>query len=315
MQVYRDLREIPEFHLAVVTIGTFDGVHRGHQQILEQMKAVAESVSGDTVIITFDPHPREILHAADHPPKLLNTLEEKIRLLEQAGIGHLVVIPFTLEFSRLSPEQFIEDFLVRHFKPYAVIIGYDHRFGHDRAGNIELLEKYSSRCGFRVVEIPRQLVHQVAVSSTRIRQYILEGRVGLASELLGYPYFFSGQVVHGQQLGRSMGYPTANLEPSSSRKLLPADGVYLIRVKPNFEKSHDGLLSIGDRPTFSGNTRQIEAYLFHWNKDLYGQMIEVVVLDFIRPQVRFDSADELKHQMDQDTETAQQLIGGKPAQD
>ncbi|HVB04076.1 MAG TPA: bifunctional riboflavin kinase/FAD synthetase [Chitinophagaceae bacterium] len=312
MQVYRHLENLPAFQNAVVTIGTFDGVHLGHLQILQQMKAAAAACNGDTVIITFDPHPREILDSGAHMPLLLNTLPEKIQLLQTQGIGHLVIVPFTLEFSRLSPQEFIRDFLVRYFHPFTVIIGYDHRFGHHRKGNINLLLQSGPLYGFNVVEIPRQVIHHIAVSSTRIRQYLLEAKLDLAAELLGYPYFFSGQVIRGKQIGRTLGYPTANLEPENPAKLIPADGVYLSRIlilpDKDQEENATGLLSIGNRPTFSGMSRQIEVFLFDWDKDIYGREIRIILLDFLRSQIRFDSAEALKKQMNKDKEKALQLI-------
>ncbi|HUX83740.1 MAG TPA: adenylyltransferase/cytidyltransferase family protein, partial [Chitinophagaceae bacterium] len=200
MQVHRDIENLPAFPRAVVTIGTFDGVHLGHRQILRQMKEVAGAQGGQTVIITFDPHPREVLRPSPNQPGILNTLDEKISLLAEQGMDHLVVVPFTTAFSQLSPEAFIRDFLVRRFHPRTMIIGYDHHFGHDRKGDIGLLCRYGTILGFEVLEIPPRVVHEVTVSSTRIRQDIRDGNLEEASELLGYPYFFSGTVVAGARV-------------------------------------------------------------------------------------------------------------------
>src|SRR5690348_1265532 len=211
MQVHRDLPQLPVFKNAALTIGTFDGVHRGHQQIIHQLKTAAAAGNGESIIITFEPHPREVLFPEDHGVQLLNTLEEKIGLLAEQGIDHVVVAPFTPEFSKLSAAAYIEDFLVKNFHPHTIIIGYDHRFGHNREGDIRLLESVQEKFNFRVIEIPREVVHHVGVSSTKIRHYLREGHAILANELLGYPYFLSGTVIHGDKRGRELGYPTANI--------------------------------------------------------------------------------------------------------
>src|SRR5215213_8497483 len=212
MQVHRNIDALPHIEDAVVTIGTFDGVHEGHKQIISQLRDEARQVNGQTVLITFHPHPRKVLSNDSKPIQLINTLDEKIELLAGQGLDHLVVVPFTKEFSNLSADEYINDFLIGKFHPHTVIIGYDHRFGHDRKGDYLLLEKYAAHADFRLKEIPAYVIDSLTVSSTRIREAIRSGNIHTANELLGYDFFFEGKVIEGNKLGRTLGYPTANLE-------------------------------------------------------------------------------------------------------
>jgi riboflavin kinase/FMN adenylyltransferase len=303
MQVHRDLQHLPDFRNAVITIGTFDGVHSGHQYILQQLHEAAEACNGETVIITFDPHPREVLAPHDRNVRLLTTLDEKIRLLEQRGIHHVVVVPFTKAFSELSAQAYVEDFLIRTFRPHTIIIGYDHRFGHNREGGLELLEAEQQKFGFRLLEIPQQVVHNLAVSSTKIRQSLQDGAIQLANELLGYPYFLHGTVVHGDKMGRQLGFPTANIRLNDDRKLIPAQGVYAVTVETGGRKLK-GALNIGTRPTFNGTELRIEVYILDFDEDIYGADIKVSFLDYIRSDKKFDSVDALVLQMKNDVEKA-----------
>src|SRR5580704_4397188 len=216
MQVYYHTDQLPAFRQAVITIGTFDGVHTGHAQILQQLRQEAARIDGETVIVTFYPHPRKIVRGGTAEVRLLNTLEEKIQLLSWQQVDHLVVVPFTEAFSQLTAEQYIREFLVAKFHPHTVIIGYDHRYGQGRLGDYHLLEQYSETEGFELQEIPVHLLDAVSVSSTRIRDAIAQADITTANQLLGYPFFFSGQVMQGRQLGRTIGYPTANLRVGSS---------------------------------------------------------------------------------------------------
>lgn len=303
MQVHRDLQQLPVFRNAVITIGTFDGVHTGHQYILRQLQEAAAACSGETVIITFDPHPREVLNPQNQPVRLLTTLEEKIQLLEKFGIHHLVVVPFTKTFSELSARAYLEDFLIRTFHPHTIIIGYDHRFGHNREGGLELLEAEQQQYGFRLLEIPQQVVHDLAVSSTKIRKSLQEGATALADELLGYPYFINGTVVHGDKMGRRLGFPTANIHLPDPRKLIPAQGVYAVTAAVSGQW-HKGALNIGTRPTFNGSEQRIEVYILDFDKDIYGEPIRVDFLEYIRPDKKFDSAEALVEQMKDDVRQA-----------
>ncbi|MVT11576.1 bifunctional riboflavin kinase/FAD synthetase [Chitinophaga tropicalis] len=309
MQIHRDLTHLPALRRAVITIGTFDGVHSGHRHIIGQLQQTAAACDGETVIITFDPHPREVLQPGGPPIKLLTTLDEKIALLAAQGIDHLVIVPFTREFSELSARAYLEDFLIRTFNPHTIIIGYDHRFGHNREGGLELLEAEQNRYGFQLVEIPQQVVHDLAVSSTKIRKSLLEGNTDLANELLGYRYFIEGKVIHGDKMGRKLGYPTANIELTDSRKLIPAEGIYAIRVQIDRQgKALNGVMSIGTRPTFNGSDLRVEAHIFDFSGDIYNQLLRVEMISYIRANQKFDNIEALISQMDKDSLIARSVL-------
>lgn len=311
MKVHRELAgSLPEFRNAVVTIGTFDGVHKGHQQILSQLKEEAEKIGGETVIITFHPHPRKIVSSVPGDVKLLTTLAEKKILLEKAGIDHLVVVPFDHHFANLSAEQYITDFLYKYFKPHTIIIGYDHRFGKGRTGDYQLLELYGRQLGVTIKEITEQLLNEITVSSTRIRKAIAENDIATANAALGYPYFFEGLVVEGNQLGRTIGYPTANLHIGSEEKLIPENGVYAVKVEiiGHHEKMYGGMMNIGLRPTVDGKKRVIEVNIFDFNEDIYGQHLRIHVLQQLRNEVKFDGLEELKSQLARDKKDAEAVV-------
>jgi len=303
MQVYRDLQQLPRFKNAVITIGTFDGVHYGHVHILQQLRKVAEDCKGESVVVTFDPHPREILFPQKSATRLLTTLDEKIELLSQHGIDHLVIVPFTKAFSELSAKEYLENFLVQVFNPHTIIIGYDHRFGHNREGGLPLLEAEQSRYGFQLVEIPQQVVDDLAVSSTKIRNSLIAGDVHLANELLGYPYFLQGTVVHGDKLGRTIGFPTANISLNDNRKLVPAKGVYAVDVLLG-DQVFQGALNIGTRPTFDKLELRIEVYIFDFDREIYGESIRANFHAFLREDQKFNSVDSLVEQIKLDVENA-----------
>lgn len=313
MKVYRELGDsLPVFRKAVVTIGTFDGVHLGHRKIIAQLKAEAMRIGGETVIITFHPHPRKIVSSVPGDIRLLSTLEEKTALLEAAGIDHLVIVPFDHIFSNQTAEQYVKDFLWKYFTPHTVIIGYDHRFGKSREGNYQLMKTYGSQLGFEVKEISEQLMNEVVVSSTRIRNAIAENEIELANELLGHPYAFTGVVVEGNQLGRTIGYPTANLHISSEEKLVPGNGVYAVTVSlPQATAPvtlYKGMMNIGLRPTVDGKKRVIEVNIFDFNEDIYGQALQVNLHHYLRGEVKFNGLDELKAQLQQDRIRAEKLL-------
>ncbi len=320
MKVHRDINNLPEFIRAAITIGTFDGVHSGHVQIINQLKKEAEINKGESVIITFDPHPRMVLNKQrnQQPIKLLNTLSEKIELLGKQKIDHLVIVPFTLSFSDQSAEEYISDFLVAKFHPKTIIIGYDHRFGKNRSGDYKLLEKYQKKYHYEVREIPEHVLHHVTISSTKIRQALEGGDIRTANECLGYDYFFEGKVIEGNKLGRTLGYPTANLEIKDPNKLIPADGIYAVNTaigKENetsvsfvAESFHLGMMSIGFRPTIGDHKKMIEVNIFNFHENIYGHILRVYVKYFMRKEEKFDNLEDLKNQITIDEVNAKGLL-------
>ncbi|MEO7801482.1 MAG: bifunctional riboflavin kinase/FAD synthetase [Ginsengibacter sp.] len=307
MQVHRDIGGLPTFKNAVITIGTFDGVHTGHLQIISQLKKEAELVNGESVIITFHPHPRRIIfqqHKYEEGKKindiqLLNTLEERIVLLGNQGVNHLVIIPFTNEFSEQSAEDYIQKFLVLHFQPHIIITGYDHRFGKDRKGNYMLLEQFGERFNYTVKEIPGHVLNNIAISSTKIREALLAGDVDTANKFLGYEYSFSGIVTEGDRIGRTIGYPTANIPPGSIEKLVPANGVYAVNIKINSD-FYKGMMNIGVRPTVGGLQKVVEVNIFNFDKDIYGKNVRIYLKKYLRNEQKFKGLNELKDQLAKD---------------
>lgn len=306
MRVHQNIQELPAFKNAVVTIGTFDGVHLGHQQIIRQLKKEADEISGESVIITFHPHPRKIV-AGGKPVHILNTLPEKTELLNANKIDHLVVVPFDNAFAEQSAAEYVEKFLVEKFHPHTVIIGYDHRFGKGRAGDYHLLEDYGEKLGFLVKEIPERVLNEITISSTAIRNALLHGKIDIANSYLGYDYFFEGIVVKGAAIGKTIGYPTANLHIEQEEKLVPANGVYAVQVQiknnaaDNFEVPRlNGMMNIGIRPTFNGSSRMIEVHLLGFDDNLYDKTIRVYIKEYIRSEIKFSGIDALKAQLAKD---------------
>lgn len=300
MQVHIDINAIPSFKNAVITIGSFDGVHLGHQKIIGQLKKEAVAVKGEAIVITFDPHPRSVINA--HDIHILNTLDEKIELLERAGIDHVVVIPFTEAFAQQTAVEYIENFLVKIFNPHTIVIGYDHKFGKNRSGNYVLLESLCLKYNFRVKEIPRQILQEISISSTSIREALMNHNINKANTLLGYNYFFEGKVVEGNKKGRMIGFPTANLLIENKEKLIPADGVYAVKVSliDNGQLIMDnlkGMMNIGMRPTVNGTQRTIEVHLFDFNERIYGKHLRVYVHQYLRSEQKFNGLEMLKEQL------------------
>ncbi|MBI1342647.1 MAG: bifunctional riboflavin kinase/FAD synthetase [Terrimonas sp.] len=309
MQVHRDLHTLPVFRNAVVTIGTFDGVHEGHRQIIQHLKLEAEKVKGETVIITFHPHPRKIVSSTILGIRLINTLDERIRLLENAGVDHLVIVPFTAAFANLSADDYIREFLVDRFHPHTVIIGYDHRFGKDRMGDYRLLEDQAGIYGFQLREIPKHILQEVSISSTKIREAILHQEISLANLLLGYTFFFTGKVVHGNKLGRQLGFPTANLVVEDSEKIIPGDGIYAVYVElEGTGEKYKAMMSIGFRPTVDGKKRVIEVNIFDFEKEIYGQSLSVFVKQYLRAEVKYDNIEDLVIQIGKDKTASLQVL-------
>lgn len=284
---------------AIVTSGTFDGVHFGHQKILKKVTKYAKSAGGHSVVITFWPHPRFVLRPDDHSLKLLSTFQEKADIMEQTGIDYLVKIPFTKQFSQLSSDQFIRQVLIDKIGTNKLIIGYDHKFGKNREGSFEYLKDNAHVFGFEVEEIPRQDIDHVGVSSTKIRTALTEGHVHTASEYLGRAYELSGKVITGQKMGSSIGFPTANIQVNETYKLIPRDGVYAVRVQID-GNIHNGMLNIGVRPTVDGHNRAIEVHIFDFSKDIYGAEITVNFVKRLRDEQKFEGVDQLKGQLKND---------------
>ena len=306
MQVHRDISGLPYFKNAVITIGTFDGVHEGHRKIIAALKDEAIKVDGESVILTFDPHPRKILNLEKHL-QLINTAEEKIELISKTGIDHLVIVPFNQEFASQTAEEYVEDFLIRKCRPHTIIIGYDHHFGKDRKGNFALLEKKAGVHQFRLMEIPKYVLDEVSISSTKIRNALLNSHIELANKLLGYSFFFEGVVVKGDQLGRKLGYPTANLEYTDPDKIHLGHGVYAVYVTID-GRQFKGMLSIGNRPTIPGSKEVVEVNIFNWTEDIYGKNIRITVLKYLRSQEKYSNLEELKEQLKKDKETSLNIL-------
>lgn len=307
MNIYHELENLPAFEKAVVTIGTFDGVHKGHAKIIQQLKKEAKEVGGTSVLISFYPHPKQILFPKKNPLFILNTQEEKIALLEKLGIDNLVIVPFTETFANQSAMEYIENFLVKHFHPYAIIIGYDHRFGKNRSGDFQLLEDEAQKFNFKVKEIPEKLLEDVIISSTKIRDALFDGDLATANAYLGYPYFFSGTVVKGNQMGRTIGFATANIAMEDSYKLVPANGVYAVTVKHG-SQLFKGMMNIGIRPTINGSDRVTEVHIFDFDKEIYGEKLRINMYATIRNEIKFSGLDALKEQLKKDKETALTLL-------
>jgi len=307
MKIYLSIDEFEPLTNAVVTIGTFDGVHLGHRKIISRITELAKATGAESVILTFFPHPRMIIHPEDQGLKMINTIDEKAALLEQLGVDHLIITPFTRDFSNQTPEEYIRNVLVDKIGTKKIVIGYDHRFGKDRQGSLADLQKLAPVHGYEVIEIPEQDIHDVAISSTRIRTALLNDQVELANEFLGYPFFISGKVNRGDQIGRTIGYPTANILVEESYKLIPSDGIFAVKVYVGGE-AFKGMGYIGHRPTINGMTRNIEVNILDFNRDIYSQPIKMELLHFVRGDMKFDSLDQLKAQIDKDKTAVKVLL-------
>ncbi len=310
MKIYHTLDDFTRLSYAVVTSGTFDGVHLGHQKILSRLKEIAEKNSGETVVITFWPHPRLVLRPGDDTLKLMNTFEEKAELLKALGIQHLLRIPFTKEFSQLSSHDFIQTILVEKVGTRKLVIGYDHRFGRNREGSFDELRRNGPEYGFEVEEIPRQEIDNVAISSSKIRRALEAGDVSEARHLAGRPYSITGRIIKGEKLGRTLGFPTANLDIDSHYKLVPAEGIYAVRVL-HAGVYFGGMLYIGNRPTLDGSKRSIEVNIFNFEKEIYGEELKVFFESLLRVDTKFKDLEALKAQLHQDKESALTALNSK----
>lgn len=303
---------IEDLHIVnpVVTIGSFDGVHKGHVQVIESLKKVACRLQGETVIISFEPHPREVLYPMEKRPGILTTLEEKTEILGALEVDHLIVLPFTRSLAELDYKEFVRNILVDRIGLKGLVVGYDHRFGKNREGTFDKLRELAERYHFYLEQEEAYEENQINISSTKIRNALQVGDIDRVNEFLGYAYTLSGKVVAGDKIGRSMGFPTANIQLYDERKLLPASGVYAVRVKVD-EGEYGGMLNIGVRPTVSccGIVR-IEVHIFNFDRDIYGREIQVTLVDRIRGERKFNDVDELKHHLVRDRETALTFLSG-----
>jgi riboflavin kinase/FMN adenylyltransferase len=303
MKIYRDLNKLPKIKNPVVTIGTFDGVHLGHQKILVRLQEIAAQNAGESVLVTFWPHPRLVLKPESPPIKLLSTEAEKQRLLASFGIDHLISIPFDSAFAATTSEDFIQQILVEKIGTQTLVIGYDHRFGKGREGGFEYLQANQKRFGFELEEISREDIDEIGISSTKVRHALESADLETAGNFLGRPYELSGTVIKGNQLGRELGYPTANISTSEPHKLIPKDGAYVVTVTHRGTE-YSGMLNIGNRPTLTDSPQTIEVHLFDYEGDLYGETLEIHFLRYLRGEKKFRNLAELKTQLEQDKNEA-----------
>lgn len=335
MKIYNHINEFGKLPKAVVTIGTFDGVHYGHQKIITKLVEEAAATNAEVVILSFFPHPRMILHPEDQNLKLINTMSEKALLLESFGVDHLIITPFTRDFSNLSPQQYIEEILVNKIGTTKIIIGHNHHFGKDRTGGLKELQQYATLYNYQVIEIPQQDIENISVSSTKIRTAILNSNIATANKFMGHPFTLNGKVIHGDQIGRTLGYPTANIFVEESYKLIPSDGIYAVLIHidtdqiknknqeirnpfaPNHINNYHsdvyddamntyfGMAYIGHRPTINGMSQNIEVNIFDFSDDIYHQTIKIDFLHFIRHDVKFENLNALTTQLGKDKEAVQ----------
>lgn len=308
MKVYLSLNEFEKATNAVVTTGTFDGVHVGHQTIINRLKEIAQKKGGETVLLTFTPHPRIVLFPDDNDLKLLSTNEEKIELLKNYGIDHLIIHPFTREFSRITSDEYIRNILVSKIKTQTLVIGYNHQFGRNREGSFESLKELSHLYGFSVEEIPAYDVDQISVSSTKIRTALMEGNIEAANSFLGHPYTLSGEVIEGKKVGRTLGFPTANLKIKNKHKLIPHRGVYAVEILVHGEQ-FKGMCNIGTNPTLNRTEQQqVEVHIFNFDKNIYSQTVTLIFKERIRDEHKFPSKQELIAQLEKDQISALKVL-------
>jgi riboflavin kinase/FMN adenylyltransferase len=307
MRIYEGINNFKRLNYAVVTIGTYDGVHIGHQKILNRLIEVARINKGESVLISFWPHPRMVLNNDSGFLKLINTMDEKQELLRETGIDHLVLIPFTREFAQTSSTDFVRNILVKAIGTKKLIIGYNHRFGKNREGSFESLVKDSFNYGFEVEEIPKREIDHIGISSTIIRKSLADGDIGTAEKYLGHPFFLDGLVIHGDKLGKTIGFPTANLQIEEAYKLIPGDGVYAVKVKID-GSVYDGMLNIGFRPTVDGQNKKIEVHILEFTHEIYGKKINITFVKKVRNEKKFASLQELKKQLENDKKVILQIL-------
>lgn len=310
MKIYHSLEKFAA-RTPIVTIGTFDGLHKGHQLILEKLKDLAKEMNGESVVFTFYPHPRVVTSPNDSSLRLLTTKEEKTKLFEKYGIDHLIIYPFSKEFAAMEYSEFVSDILVKQIGTKCLVIGYDHKFGKDRQGGFDYLQRCGEKHGFRVVRMDALTVDDDNISSTKIRAALQAGNIRKANHYFGHEFTLHGTVVGGKQLGRKLGFPTANIEASDKYKIIPGYGVYAVMVEIN-DKKHQGMLNIGTRPTFNNNAdnRSIEVNIFDFSEDIYGKKITLSFIDKIRDEQKFSGIDALVEQLRKDRQVAIEILKG-----
>lgn len=307
MKIHNGIEHLNGIKNAIVTIGTFDGVHLGHQKILKRIIELAKASEGESVLVTFWPHPRFVLKPNDDSLKLLSTFDEKAQRLENLGIDHLVKIEFTKAFSQLSSQDFIQKVIIDALHTKKLVIGYDHRFGKNREGSFEHLKENADTYGFAVEEISRQDIDDVGISSTRIRNALNEGDIDSVKNYLGRAYEINGKVIQGDKIGRTIGFPTANIKVNASYKLIPADGTYAVRLSMQ-NKMYTGMLNIGNRPTVNGQERRVEVHIFDFEDSIYEEDLTIFFEHRLRPEKKFESIEELKNQLAKDKQLALTLL-------
>ena len=308
MKIYRNIADFNPEKKVFLTVGTFDGIHFGHQKIIESVKQIAKENNGESVMLTFSPHPRLVLFPENNNLKLINTLDEKIERLEKSGIDHLIIYPFTREFSRISALEYVRDFLVKEIKISTLIIGYDHQFGRNREGNFNYLKDLSELYNFKVEEISAQDINDINVSSTKIRRALAEGDIRLANDYLGYEFSIKGEVIEGKRIGHTIGFPTANLYVGDEQKIIPMTGAYAVKAKVD-NKEYKAMLNIGTNPTVNSlENISIEVHLLGFDKDIYGKEVTLKFIKRLRPEVKFESLDQLKNQLRLDKNQAEKIL-------
>lgn len=310
MKIHKKIEEFTGSGYTVATVGTFDGLHIGHQKIIARMKEIATGKNGTTVLITFEPHPRIVLNSTPTEIRFITSRIRKFRLLEQFGLDHIIVIPFTKEFAKTSSEVFIKDYLVKQVGVKMLVVGYDHHFGNNREGNYDQLYTLSKTLGFDVQEIPAQYLDNIPVSSTKIRAALNEGKVRKANQMLGYEYSIAGKVIPGDKIGRTIGFPTANMDVDDKLKLIAANGVYACRVELG-NQVFGGMANIGTRPTLGKDKLVTEVHIFDFNREIYGEKIIIYLIDRIRDEKKFESLEALKNQLVVDRKKALGIISAQ----
>lgn len=307
MKIYNCIKDFKPVNNPVVTIGTFDGVHFGHQAIFSKMKSEARKINGETIVITFFPHPRIVLGLDSSDLRFINTQERKVNRIEESGIDHLIIVTFTKQFAGLSSYDFIKDLVVKKIKPVKLITGYDHHFGKDRSGSFDDLSELGKEFGFSVEKVDEQKIHDLTVSSTKIRRLLNSGKVSAANLLLGYEYSITGKVVKGKAIGRDLGFPTANIEIADEYKLIAAVGVYACRINW-MGNTYRGMSNIGYRPTINHGELTIEVNIFDFDEQIYDEQITILFVERMRDEKKFENLEALKTQLGKDKKAALKLL-------